>query len=88
MPGPTPPAHNGSQIWKLLLASLPFIQSHLSWSLGNGKDINISLDNILGGPPFEWDASLLPLHLWLSDQGKSSLYDISTWNKNIGKCLS
>jgi hypothetical protein len=79
---------SGSQIWNLLKASLPLIQNNLSWSPGNGKNIKLATDRIHGSAPLEHEASLLLILSWLSNQGKHSLYDISTWNRTTGKWLS
>jgi hypothetical protein len=75
-----PLAQNGSQIWSLLKTSLPLIKNNLSWSLGNGKCINLTTDKIHGSPSLEQESSLLPLLPWLSKQGKNSIYDIFSWN--------
>jgi hypothetical protein len=47
----TPPTQPGSPIWKLLKASLSLFQSKSTWIPGNGKQISIWEDNIMGNPP-------------------------------------
>jgi hypothetical protein len=51
----------GLSIWKFLWASLPFFSMQLDLDTGNGRDINIWNDSILGFPPLIRDPSFFPL---------------------------
>jgi hypothetical protein len=51
-----------SQIWKILLKSLPLITHWISWKPGNGSSILIGLDKIFG----IGNSSLLSIELQLS----------------------
>ena len=39
-----------SIIWRGFLQTLPWLGSHLAWQVGNGKDILIGVDPIIGAP--------------------------------------
>jgi hypothetical protein len=46
-----PPVQRGSQIRWLLKASIPLLQSRLTWIPSNDKLINLWSDSIIGNPP-------------------------------------
>ena len=40
--------HGVSTIWRGFLQTLPWLGSHLAWQVGNGEDIMIGIDPIIG----------------------------------------
>ena len=39
-----------SSIWRGFLQSIPWLGSHLAWQVGNGKDVLIGIDLVIGVP--------------------------------------
>jgi hypothetical protein len=76
--------NRGSPIGKLLSASIPLIQSQLTWIPGNGRKILIGADSIMGKQPLWHHMHLRPLINWLDMQGKKHISDISSWNTDTG----
>ena len=70
----------GTNLWKLCKDSLNIILENSYWIPENGKRINIWKSNILGQPPRSSlpDQSLLAE--WASEQGISTLFDLSQWD--------
>jgi hypothetical protein len=76
--------NNGSPIGKLFSASIPLLQSQLTWIPGNGRKILIGTDNIMGKQPLWQHIQLRPLINWLDMQGKKHIWDISSWHADTG----
>jgi hypothetical protein len=72
----------GSQIWKLIRASIPSFKEHLSWIPRNGKLIRLWKDLILGVYLTSREDKFGDLKIWLMAKQKCTLFDISTWNEN------
>jgi hypothetical protein len=62
----TPDSHSGSQIWKLIRATIPFFKEHLSWIPGYGKSIRLWQDSILGTDITSQGEEIGDLKRWLT----------------------
>jgi ribonuclease HI/exonuclease III len=69
----------GSPIFNLCRKVREQFASHLTWVPGNGKQINIWNDSILGDPPLVWNQNLHRLKIWMEEQNLKTLFDISAW---------
>lgn len=69
-----------SPIFSLYLKSLPLYTPDLSWIPGNGKQIWIWEDSILGEPSLESSIGLLNLKHFLQENGYCTLWDLSSWD--------
>lgn len=69
----------GSPIFNLCRKVREQFASHLTWVPGNGKQIKIWNDSILGDPPLEWNQNLHRLKTWMDEQNLKTLFDISDW---------
>jgi hypothetical protein len=58
------------------------IQNHLRWNPGNGKEIKIWEDHFSERGVLSSIPALDHFRLWLTSIGKTTLFDISNWNKN------
>ena len=72
--------HNrgNSQLWYVILDSIPLNRSKMTWILGNGKSTHFWTDGIMGNPPL--GSNLIPLCNWIIYQHKISFQDISSWS--------
>jgi hypothetical protein len=78
----TPDSQPGSQIWKLIRASIPFFKEHLTWIPGNGKSIRLWQDSVLGTDITSRGEEIGDLKRWLTSEQKLTLFDISIWNED------
>jgi len=69
-------------VWKLIKKVLPQFRAHISKVPGNGKDINIWSDRIMGAKPRNLLQDFRPLQIWMEAKNLTSLFDISIWNHN------
>ena len=69
---------NGSPIFALCKKSLHKFVENLYWSPGNGKQINIWKDSVLGKPP----PRLPHLQNWMETRDLTTLWSISEWDVN------
>lgn len=69
-------------VWKLIKKVLPQFRENISKSPGNGKDINIWSDRIMGSNPRSLLQAFRPLQLWMEERNLITLFDISIWNQN------
>jgi hypothetical protein len=75
-----PKINKGSPIFRLLLAfKSPFCE-FLSWIHGNGRWMHIWEDKIMSNDYLAKHRDLIPLWLWMSNKGISTLFDISNWS--------
>jgi len=69
----------GSPIFNLCKKAIDHFIPHLTWVPGNGKQIKIWEDSILGDPPLELNQNLQRMKTWMDGQNLRTLFDISTW---------
>eukprot|EP00253_Pinus_taeda_P010247 PITA_10247 len=69
-------------VWKLIKKVLPQFRENTSKFSGNGKNINIWSDKIMGSKPRNLLQALRPLQVWMDERNLTTLFDISTWNHN------
>jgi len=69
-------------VWKLIKKVLPQFRNHISKVHGNGKEINIWSDRIMGVKPRNLLQNFRPLQTWMEAKNLTSLYDISIWDHN------
>jgi ribonuclease HI len=69
----------GSPIFILCRKVIDHFTPHLTWVPGNGKQIKIWEDSILGDPPLELNQNLQRLKTWMDGQNLRTLFDISAW---------
>lgn len=69
-------------IWKLIKKTLPQFKSCISRAPGNGRDISIWEDRIMGSEAREALPKFRPLQRWMSEANLKTLYDISLWEHN------
>jgi hypothetical protein len=72
----------GSPIFSLCQKALQHFNSQLTWIPGNGKEINIWEDSVLGEPPLSTKQGLMRLKDWMHLQNLHSLWDISSWGND------
>jgi hypothetical protein len=60
----------------------PLFKPDLTWIPGNGKNILIWEDSILGDPPLDTLSGTSNLKRWLHSQSLTVLWDISIWNND------
>ena len=69
-----------STIWRGFLQTLPWLGSHLAWQVGNGNDILIGIDPVIGVPPsltlpVELRSFLEDLDINILSQARNTLLD-------------
>lgn len=69
-------------VWKLIKKTLPHFKACISRVPGNGRDINIWADRIMGSEAREALPNIRPLQLWMEGKNLKTLYDISSWHQN------
>jgi hypothetical protein len=69
----------GSPIFTLCRKVIDQFTSHLTWVPGNGKQIKIWEDSILGDPPMKLNQNFQRLKAWMDEQNLRTLFDISAW---------
>jgi ribonuclease HI/exonuclease III len=74
-----PTVQKGSPIFNLCRKVNEQFNSHLTWVPGNGKQIKIWDDSILGDPPLKLNQNLQRLQTWMAEQNLRTLFDISVW---------
>ena len=67
---------------ELIKKVLPQFRNHVSKVPGNGKEINIWSDRIMGAKPRNLIQNFRPLQTWMEAKNLNSLYDISLWDHN------
>jgi hypothetical protein len=73
---------NGSPIFLLCKRALPYFTVKLTWIPGNGANIKIWDDSILGDQPLNSLKELRNIQAWLTDNNCSTLCDISSWGND------
>lgn len=73
---------SGLPILKMCLRALEFFKAKLYWIPGNGKEIRIWDDLILGDPPLNQNEELDNIREWLQNKNLLTLWDISSWGTN------
>ena len=69
-------------VWKLIKKTLPHFKSCISRAPGNGKEINIWEDRIMGKDERMMQVNFRPLQRWMAEAKIKTLYDISLWDQN------
>jgi hypothetical protein len=64
---------------------LKHFSPQLTWIPGNGKEINILENSIMGDPPLGSRQDLKQLKVWMRTQNLNSLLDISVWGNDEPK---
>jgi len=77
-----PKKQTGSPIFLLCKKALPYFTAKLTWIPGNGANINIWDDSILGNQPLNSLIELRNIQAWLSANNRCTLWDISTWGND------
>eukprot|EP00253_Pinus_taeda_P031914 PITA_31914 len=72
-------------VWKLIKKSLPQFKPHISRTPGNGKEVSIWEDRIMGSEARGSLQKFGPLQQWMRDANIKTLYDISLWDQNCWK---
>eukprot|EP00253_Pinus_taeda_P033675 PITA_33675 len=72
-------------VWKLIKKSLPQFKPHISRAPGNGKEISIWEDRIMGSEARGSLQKFGPLQHWMKEANIKTLYDISLWDQNCWK---
>jgi hypothetical protein len=75
----------GSLIFSLCQKALEHFRPNLTWIPGNGKEINIWEDSIMGDPPLGSNQDLRRLKEWMKTQNLSKIWDISVWGNDENK---
>lgn len=69
-------------VWKLIKKVFPQFKNHISKSLGNGKEIKIWTNRIMGMKPRNLLQQFSTLKTWMEAKNLNSLYHISLQDKN------
>eukprot|EP00253_Pinus_taeda_P035074 PITA_35074 len=69
-------------VWRLIKKVLPHFRENVSKLPGNEKNTKIWADRIMNSNPRNLLQELRPLQEWMEDRRITTLYDISSWNKN------
>jgi len=77
-----PKKQTGSPIFLLCKKALPYFTAKLTWIPGNGANINIWDDSILGNQPLNSLIELRNIQAWLAANNRCTLWDISTWGND------
>jgi hypothetical protein len=75
----------GSPIFSLCQKDLNHFRPHLTWIHGNGKEINVLDESIMGDPPLGSREDLDWLKEWTRTRNLNSLWDISAWENDENK---
>jgi hypothetical protein len=75
----------GSPIFNLCLKALKLFKPNLTWIPGNGKNISIWDDSVLGDPPLSTIEGTTQLRDWMWSQAPVNLWDISIWSDDEDK---
>ena len=78
-----PPNRKGSPVYKLCIKALEMFKKNLYWIPGNGKNIKMWDDSILGNPPLGSCSEVANIKLWLLAKGVTTLWDLSAWDDNL-----
>eukprot|EP00253_Pinus_taeda_P028484 PITA_28484 len=79
----------GMQAWRLCCKGIEFFRNHLYKIPGNGKNILLWRDQIMGHPPLSTINEIVDLRAWLSSKGTRKIEDIAEWdNKGNWQCWS
>eukprot|EP00253_Pinus_taeda_P031705 PITA_31705 len=76
------PNRESTKIWKLCKKAIPFMTQNISKVPGEGSNIKISTDRILGQTPIGSNAEVTPAISWLTDNDIWSLAQISQWESH------
>ena len=77
-----PKRQTGSPIFMLYKKSFPYFKAKLTWIPGNGANIKIWDDSILGNQPLNSLIELRNIQAWLTNNNCSTLWDISSWGND------
>eukprot|EP00253_Pinus_taeda_P007428 PITA_07428 len=80
-----PKTSKGSPIFKLCLSAMEHFSHNLYWIPGNGKNIRIWDDPILGDQSLNQVEGLKNIKIWLQSNNLNTLWDISTWTEDDGR---
>jgi hypothetical protein len=72
----------GSPIFNLCLKDLKLFRTHLTWIPGNGKEMKVWEDSIMGNPMLISMEGLDRLNNWMRSQNLNNLWDISIWKQD------
>jgi hypothetical protein len=72
----------GSPIFNLCLKALKLFRPHLTCIPGNGKEIKVWEDSILGDPTLSSMEGLDRLKDWMRNQNLNNMWDISIWKED------
>ena len=72
----------GSPIFSLCKRALPYFTTKLTWIPGNRTKIRIWEDSILRYQPLNESIDLGNIKAWLQSKNCSTLWDISSWNRD------
>jgi hypothetical protein len=75
----------GSPIFSLCQKAMKHFSPHLTWIPGNGKEISVWEDSIMGEPPLGSRQDLNCLKDWMKTQNLNNLWDISVWGNDEHK---
>lgn len=76
------PERQGTPTWNLIKKALPLCKSFFSKAPGNGRDVNIWNDSILGSQVRISNPHFYPLRRWMVEANLNSLFDISVWEED------
>eukprot|EP00253_Pinus_taeda_P035966 PITA_35966 len=77
-----PRTSKGSPIFKLCIKAMEHFSNKLYWIPGNGKQIRIWDDPILGDQPLSQMEELSNIKDWLQARNLNTLWDISSWTED------
>jgi hypothetical protein len=80
-----PKASKGSPIFTICQKVYGFFNPLLTWIPGNGKNILIWEDSILGGPPLDSMPGTSNFKEFIHSQNLTTLWDISNWHNDEAK---
>jgi len=69
-------------MWNLIKKFLPLLKENTLRLPGNGREINVWNDSIMGKPPLAGLPGIQRLKMWMSTRGLTSLESISQWNQH------
>ena len=76
----------GSPIYKLCLKVSEHFKPMLFWIPGNGKQIKLWEDSIMGEKPLGLFPGIRNLKIWMKENSLETLWDISSW-EDEGDCV-
>jgi hypothetical protein len=77
-----PKVSKGSPIFTICQKSSGFFSPHLTWIPGNGENIRIWEDSIMGDPPLDSVSGTNNLNNFLHAQQLNTIWDIAKWNSD------